>query len=68
MRNHVTVVPSDRIIVVDGLALGFEFAAPANLHALQWHDGQGHLELVDGPNQALSAQDYQDKTVANYFQ
>lgn len=39
MRQHITVVPSDNLIIVDGVALCFTYAAPANLHALQWHEG-----------------------------
>ena len=44
MRQHVTVVPSDHLIFVDGFALCFDFSAPKNMHALQWHEGSGHIE------------------------
>ena len=61
----VTVVPSDSLIIVDGAALVFPFDAPTNLHALQWRGGTGHTEWTDGPNQPLTAEDY-DKHVAPY--
>ena len=42
----VTVVPGDRLIIVDGEAIVFEspFPAPSNLHALQWNGTSGEIE------------------------
>ncbi len=34
----VTVVPADKLIICDGVALVFDFQAPDGLHALQWRD------------------------------
>ena len=66
MRNYVTVVPEDKMIIVDKQALRFDFAAPANLHALQWHDSAGHIEYTDGqPNRPLTSADY-DAVVAPF--
>ena len=59
MREHLTVVPADAVIVVDGEALSFPFQAPENLHALQWHNEKGHIEYTDGqPNRELAKADY----------
>ena len=58
MQNHVTVIPADNLIIVNGQALCFDFAAPANLHAIQWHGGAGHMECTDGPNADLTAGNY----------
>lgn len=58
MKQHVTVVPSDRLIVVDGVALRFDFPAPENMHALQWHEGSGHIEWTDDINHPLKPDDY----------
>ena len=33
---RVTVVPADRLGIVDGQALTFEFSAPERMHALPW--------------------------------
>ena len=41
MKQHVTVIPSDRLNIVDGASLRFAFDTPADLHALQWHEGRG---------------------------
>ena len=61
----VTVVPADNLIIVDGKTLVFPFDAPANMHALQWRGGTGHTEWTDGPNQPLTAEDY-DEQVAPF--
>lgn len=66
MRQHITVVPSDNLIIVDGVALCFAYAAPANLHALQWHEGQGHMEFTDDYNHALAGEDLYAAEVAPF--
>ena len=56
---QVTVVPIDKVISVNGESLNFDFTAPENMHALQWHDGTGHIEYTDGQtNRLLTAADY----------
>lgn len=61
----VTVVPADKLIICDGVALFFDFQAPDGLHALQWRDDAGHTEWTGGPNQPLTVADY-DEQVAPY--
>ncbi len=56
MHKDVTVIPQDNMIIVDGLALFFVFSAPHNMHALQWHDGAGHIEWHDDLNHPLSGE------------
>ena len=58
MKQHVTVVPSDHLVFVDGFALCFDFSAPKNMHALQWHEGSGHIEWTDDINHPLTPDDY----------
>ena len=60
---RVTVVPADNLIIVDGLALTFNFNAPERMHALQWDGKQGHIEWQgsdDEPphNEPLAADSY----------
>lgn len=47
--------------MVDGVALHFEFPADQSLHALQWQDGIGHMEVVGQGNLVLSENDYAEK-------
>lgn len=61
--SRVTVVPADRLVIVDGQALTFEFSAPERMHALQWDGKQGHIEWLgsgDEPphNVPLAADSY----------
>ena len=67
---RVTVVPADRLVIVDGLALTFDFNAPGRMHALQWDGKQGHIEWLgyghEPPrNELLTADIYADR-VAPY--
>lgn len=45
---RLTVIPSDNIIIKDGQRLVFQFAAPADLHAIQWYGTHGFIETTDG--------------------
>ncbi len=59
MQSHVTVIPSDFFIAVDGQGLFFEFPVPAGIHAIQWRNGSGHVEYSDNsPNRVLTPKDY----------
>lgn len=59
MKTHVTVIPSDGIISVDGEVLFLDGITSETFHALQWHDGAGHVEPGNGlPNEELSTDDY----------
>lgn len=69
---RVTVVPDDRLVIVDGKALTFDFSAPKRMHALQWDGEQGHIEWQgseDEPphNEILAADSYTDQ-VAPYVE
>ena len=59
MKQHVTVVPSDRLVIVDGEALRFDFKVPEGVHAIQWHDGSGHVEWTGKNNTDLKETDYE---------
>lgn len=59
MKNKVTVIPSDNIIIVDEFPLIFKFHIPENIHAIQWKNGSGHVEFTDGnSNKILATGDY----------
>ena len=68
--NHLTVIPADKIIIANGEGLIFDFAAPAALRALQWHNGSGHVEFSDEltPNLIIQGQEDYEKYVRPYVQ
>lgn len=64
MYDHVTVIPADNLIIVNGTPLWFIFSAPANVHAVQWHAKAGHIEYADGtPNTLLGVDAYHEEIV-----
>lgn len=69
---RVTVVPADRLVIVDGLALTFDFNAPERMHALQWDGKQGHIEWLgygyEPPRNELLAADSYAGQVAPYVE
>ena len=66
MKNQVTVIPSDKLIIVDGRALNWDFIIPTGfetVHAIQWLNGGGHMEFIDDYNQEISGQELYDSEV-----
>lgn len=61
--THVTVVPSDKLIIVNGEALIFDWKSiEENIHAIQYHNNSGHIEYEDNsPNMSISNEDYETK-------
>lgn len=49
--QHVTVIPADRLIVVDEQPLTFTFSAPADLHALHWDGVTVAIECISPDGQ-----------------
>lgn len=62
--SKVTVVPNDHLIIVNGESIIFDepFEAP-NIHALQWDETHGHIELLNSDNIILDLSNYQEKVV-----
>ena len=67
MKTHVTVVPEDQIIIVEGVPLVFPFAAPDTIHALQWHNGKGHIEYTDASNNTALAGEVDYQQTVSYY-
>lgn len=70
MEEHVTVIPGDGVISVNGIPMQFKFppvAGHEKVHAIQWHEGSGTLELDGFTGEPLTASDY-DHAVAPYVQ
>ena len=67
MKEQVTVIPSDQTIIIDGTALPCEFQSQTQgLHALQWRNGTGEMEIIlDGNITNVPVTDY-DSEVQPY--
>lgn len=65
MKRQVTIIPSDQLVIVDGVGYQFDFEAPENLHAVQWYASSGHCEYNGASNKILSTEDYETE-VAPY--
>lgn len=60
MKKQVTIIPADKLIIVDGVGYELDFSAPENIHAIQWLKSSGHCEYIDGSaNKELTAEDYE---------
>ena len=70
MIINLTVIPDDRFISVNGQGLVFDYPAAANIHAIQWHNGSGHVEFSDEltPNLIIQGQEDYEKYVRPYVQ
>ena len=70
MIINLTVIPDDRFISVNGKGLVFDYPAAANIHAIQWHNGSGHVEFSDEltPNLIIQGQEDYEKYVRPYVQ
>ena len=54
MKRNVSVVPADKIIVVNGTAREVVFSVDSRIRALQWYGESGHVEYEDGSHRALA--------------
>lgn len=44
----ISIIADDKTIVIDGMALSFDFAIDSNIHAIQWRDTWGNVEYKEG--------------------
>lgn len=58
----ITIVPDDRIILINGAGLIFDYAAPDGLHALHYDTGEqsGEAEWDGKPNQPLTNAEFEE--------
>ena len=61
--TQVTIVPADKLIIVNGEALIFDWEPiEENVHAIQYHNDSGHIEYEDAsPNTSITSEDYETK-------
>lgn len=61
--TQVTIVPADKLIIINGEALIFDWESiEENIHAIQYRNGSGHIEYEDAsPNTSITSEDYETK-------
>ena len=69
MYNDVTIIMPDRSVSVDGTGVVLD-SVDTNIHAIQWHNGSGHVEFSDEltPNLIIQGQEDYEKYVRPYVQ
>ncbi len=52
---RLTIIPTDKTVIKDGLAYTeLDFSMPdASIHAVQWYDTEGELEIVDAKGRTV---------------
>ena len=70
--DTLTVVPEDRAVVLDGVVLIVDPdlwpETDANIHAMQWRDGQGRTEAKEGEGAPVSGKDLAPYVAAHQAQ
>jgi hypothetical protein len=52
---NVTIVKEDKVVMVDGEGMNFDFDLPSNVWAIQWNGSTGEIEFNDGtPNEVIA--------------
>jgi hypothetical protein len=52
---NVCIVKEDKVVMVDGEGMNFDFDLPTNVWAIQWNGSTGEIEFNDGtPNEAIT--------------
>jgi hypothetical protein len=52
---NVTIVKEDKVVMIDGEAMNFDFDLPTNVWAIQWNGSTGEIEFNDGtPNEVIT--------------
>ena len=69
MYKDVTIIMPDRSISIDGISSEIN-SLDESVHAIQWHNGSGHVEFSDEltPNLIIQGQEDYEKYVRPYVQ
>jgi hypothetical protein len=52
---NITIVKEDKVVMIDGEGMNFDFDLPPNIWAIQWNGSTGEIEFSDGtPNQEIT--------------
>ena len=52
---NVCIVKEDKVVMIDGEGINFDFDLPSNVWAIQWNGSTGEIEFNDGtPNEVIT--------------
>jgi len=52
---QISIVKEDKVVMIDGEGINFDFTLPANVWAIQWNGSKGEIEFNDGtPNEVIT--------------
>jgi len=52
---NIIIVKEDKVVMIDGEGMNFDFDLPTNVWAIQWNGSAGEIEFNDGtPNEAIT--------------
>ena len=52
---QISIVKEDKVVMIDGEAINFDFDLPSNVWAIQWNGSTGEIEFTDGnPNESIT--------------
>ena len=52
---NTCIIKEDRVVMIDGDAVNYDFDLPANVWAIQWNGTTGEVEFNDGtPNEVIT--------------
>lgn len=52
---RLTIIPSDRVVTVDGVSRVFDFETDPNIHAVQWRGDSGSVEQHEGGSRYIDS-------------
>lgn len=57
--STLTIIPDDKVIIVDGVVVVCDFDIDSDVHAVQWDGSSGHVEYKSKDNTTLSSNEYE---------
>lgn len=54
-QDRVTIIPDDRIVIIDGESYKVDLALDDNIHALQWYGDYGIVEKKQGGSEYIES-------------
>ena len=58
IEQHVVVVPFDKLVGLGATARTVDFDFPADVHAIQWHNGKGSVEYTNKDPHMFGVHEY----------